>query len=259
MSDPSGDADHDPGRDTTDDLAGRIPGVTDALLHRGVDLDGRTGVDLVDVGLHEPLEVEAGDGEPRADSHEEAGDQVRHRDRRTEQSPEQDERDLVDHRRRDQEGEGHPERHAGFDEADEERHRRAGAERRDHPEQGGPGGACHDVAAGQRPPDPVRRDERAQEAHQRDDPDQQQHDLGQVEEEERERGTEALARIEPQDVGREPLDGRREQDPGDEPGGDASPDHEPERRMDTAQRQRRHPMIAASASRARAMPASSRS
>ena len=58
----------------------------------------------------------------------------------------------------------------------------------------------------------------------RDDADQQQHDLGQVEEEERERGTEALARVEAQDVGREPVDGRREQDPGDEPGGDAGPD-----------------------------------
>ena len=76
--------------------------------------------------------------------------------RRTEEPPQQDERDLVDHRRGDQEGEGHAERHAGLDEADEERHRRAGAERCDHPEQGGPGGARHDVAAGQRAPDPVR-------------------------------------------------------------------------------------------------------
>ena len=87
-----------------------------------------------DVRLHEPLEVKPGDDESRTDGHEEAGDQVGHRDLRTEEAPEQDEGDLVDHRCRDEEGERDPERHAGFDEADEERHRRAGAERGDDPE-----------------------------------------------------------------------------------------------------------------------------
>ena len=54
-------------------------------------------------------------------------------------------------------------------------------------------------------------------------PDEEQHHLGQVEEEERQRGAEAARRVEAEDVGREPVDGRCEQDPGDEPRGDSQP------------------------------------
>ena len=43
---------------------------------------------------------------------------------------------LVDHRRRNQEGEGHPQRYPRLDETDEQGDRRAGAKWRDHSEQG---------------------------------------------------------------------------------------------------------------------------
>ena len=94
-----------------------------------------------------------------------------------------------------------------------------------------------------------------------DDADQQQQHLGQVEQEERDRGAEALARVQAQHVGREPVDRGREQDPGDEPGGDAR-GHAPARTGTWARwtRERRHRRIARSASHAAAsMAASSRS
>ncbi len=53
---------------------------------------------------------------------EQPGRHVDERDARPKQTPQQDERDLVDHRAADEEGEHHPERDAGLDEADEEGH-----------------------------------------------------------------------------------------------------------------------------------------
>ena len=62
--------------------------------------------------------------------------QVDHRHLPAEQAEQQHQRDLVDHRRGDQEREGHAQRHARRHKADEQRHRRAGAERRDDAQAG---------------------------------------------------------------------------------------------------------------------------
>ena len=67
-----------------------------------------------------------GDGEPEAE--------IGERHLPADQPEQKPERDLVDHRRGDQEREGDAERHTGADEADEQRHGRAGAERRDDAE-----------------------------------------------------------------------------------------------------------------------------
>ena len=95
-----GDADDDPGRDPAHELARRAPGVAHPLLHRQAHLDGGPGVDLVDVGLDEALEVQPADDQAGADGDGQPGDQVGDRDGRAEQAPQQHERDLVDHRRR---------------------------------------------------------------------------------------------------------------------------------------------------------------
>ena len=108
-----------------------------------------------------------------------------------------------------------------------------------------------DVAAGQRASHPLGRDEGAQEAHERDDADQEQQHLGQVEEEEGERGAEAARGVEPQDVGHEPVDRGGEQHPGHEPGRDPGRDDEPERRVAAAKRQGRHPSTSLRARRGR--------
>ena len=82
-------------------------------------------MDLVDVGLDVPLEAQPADHQPGANGHDQAGGHVGERDHRAEEPPQQDERDLVDHRRGNEEGEGDAERHARLHEADEQRHRRA--------------------------------------------------------------------------------------------------------------------------------------
>jgi hypothetical protein len=92
--------------------------------------------------------------------------------------------DLVDHRARDQEGEGHSQRDARLDEADEERHRGAGAEGRHRTE-----GDGHPARLPVRPvahegTHPLRREERAQQTHHIDDENQEQEDLGHVHHEE---------------------------------------------------------------------------
>ena len=132
----------------------------------------------------------------------------------------------------DEERERDTERHARLHEADEQRHRGAGAERRDDAEPRGGGRADHDVAAGERPAHPLGGHEGAQEADGGHDAHQEQHHLGQVEQEEGERGAEALAGVEAQHVGREPVDRGRQQDPGDEPRGDAGRHGDPERDVD---------------------------
>ena len=116
-----------------------------------------------------------------------------------------------------------------------------------------------DVAAGQRAAHALGRDEGAQEAHQRDDADEQQQHLGQVEQEEGERGAEAARGVEAQHVGDEPVDGRREQDPGHEPGRDSDRHDQPEGRMDAPRHQGRHPSTSRRAPAASLMAASSRS
>ena len=90
-------------------------------------LEGRLGlddrarrVDLPDVVLDVALEVQPADDEARDDGDRQARRHVRDRDARAKEAPQQDDRDLVDHRRGDEEGERHAERDADLHEADEQ-------------------------------------------------------------------------------------------------------------------------------------------
>ena len=91
--------------------------------------DRAPGADLPDVVLDVALEAQPTDDEPGDDGDGETRGHVGDRDGRAEQAPQENDRDLVDHRRGDEEREGHAERDADLDEADEQWHGRAGAER----------------------------------------------------------------------------------------------------------------------------------
>ena len=66
-----------------------------------------------------------------------AGPHIDQGDLPAEEAPEKHDRNLVHHRRGNEEGECYAERNACFDEPDKERDRRTGAERRDDAEEGG--------------------------------------------------------------------------------------------------------------------------
>ena len=141
--------------------------------------------------------MEAAEDEAGDDREREPGDDVEGRDPVAEEAVEEHDRDLVHERARDQERERHAERHPGRDEADEGRHGAAGAERRRDPERGGGDVADALALAAEQLPGPLQRDEAAQDAHDEDDPDQQQQDLGRVVEEE-------VERLDPARIGGQP-------------------------------------------------------
>ena len=238
------------------------PGVAHPVLERQPHLDRprATRLDLPDVGLDVALEVEAADDQAGHDRDDEAGDHVGEGDAGTEQAPQQHDRDLVDHRRGDEEGERDAERDAGLDEADEQRHRRAGAERRDDAEAGGGHRARQDAAAGERRPDALGRHERAQERDERDDPGQEQQDLGHVVQEEGD-GIAELRALAAARAGR-----RRASSPAGSVMNQAMShattarrDGRPERQVGPADRERRHRRRRWNAASAAAQAASSRS
>jgi hypothetical protein len=83
------------------------------------------------------LEAEAPEDEARRDRDEEPARDVQGGDLPPEDTEQQNERDLVHDRRRDEEREGDAKRDAALDEPDEERHGRARAERGHDPEERG--------------------------------------------------------------------------------------------------------------------------
>jgi hypothetical protein len=128
--------------------------------------------------LQVALHLQLADDEPGDDGHQQPHAQIECRHLPAEQPQEQGERDLVDHGRRDQEGEGHPQGHPGGDEADEERHRRAGAEGGDDPQARGHGIADPEPPPGEQGAGALGGEEGLDHAHDEDDADQQEQDLG---------------------------------------------------------------------------------
>ena len=180
-----GDAGDHVGPHLADDVLDRLPGVVHA--RRPVELLAVLGVahaDLAHPVLDVALHLEATDDPAGDHGDEEPRDEVQRGDLPAEQAVEQHQRDLVDHRRGDQEREGDAERDAGLDEADEQRHGRAAAERRDDAEAGGHHVAGRLAPAVQQGPRALRAEERAHDADAEDDDgEQQQHLDGVVDEE----------------------------------------------------------------------------
>ena len=133
-----------------------------------------------------------------------------------EESEQERERDLVDHRRRDQEREGDAERHARLHEADEQRHRRAGTERRDDAERGRQDVAHALGAAGEQRPRAFGREVGIDHPHDEHDAGEQQQHLRGVVEEELERAAEVAVPIHGQQR-RQHLRQRRQRLKSDEP------------------------------------------
>ena len=98
---------------------------------RRIDL---TGLNLLHPLFEVAFHLQLTDHEPGNDRDQKAHAEVQRRDFPPKQAKEQHQRDLIDHRRRDQEGKGHPQRHAGREETNEKRHGRARAERGYDPE-----------------------------------------------------------------------------------------------------------------------------
>ena len=145
---------------------------------------GLTQVDrahpVLQVALHpQPANHKTGD-----DGDQQPQPQVERRYLPAEESQQQRERHLVDHRRGDEEGECHPQGNPGGEEADEERNRRTGTERGDDAEQRCQGIADSEPAARQERAGARRGEERLHHPHDEDDPDQQEQHLGRVIEEE---------------------------------------------------------------------------
>ena len=99
----------------------------------GRDFDGASA-HVADPFLQPAFEMQPADHPARNDRDAESESQIGQRHLPADQSEQKPERDLVDHRRGNQERESHAQRHAGRDEADEQRHRRAGTERREDAE-----------------------------------------------------------------------------------------------------------------------------
>ena len=152
-----------------------------------------------------PAEHRAGD-----DRDQQAGADVERGDREAEQAVEQDDRDLVHHRARDQERQGHAERDTGGDEADEGGDGAAGAERRHDAEPGGGDVAEPFALAAEQRAGAFDREEAAQDADGEDDPDQQQQDLGRVVEEEVQRVRPARVLRKREDVVEQPVPERQQ-------------------------------------------------
>ncbi len=172
---------------------------------------------------------------------------VQRRDLPAEEAVEQHQRDLVDHRRRDQEREGDAQRDARLDEADEQRHGRAAAERRDDAEARGHHVACRLAPAVQQGARPLRAEERAHEADAEDDDREQHEHLHGVVDEELERGREA-ARAQVEHVVEQPRRDRQpevvDERPRDHPARHARPERQ------AHEQTREHPVRRAAGRRA---------
>ena len=173
-------------------LTAASPGRDALPERRPAVLGGRAlGLDLVDPGLDETLELQAADHPAGRDGDDEPGRNIEEGGLPAEQSEEEDDGDLVDHRRGDQERERHTEGDAGFDEAQEKGDGRARTERRHDPQ-----GAGHDVAgeeglALEEPPGPLGREIGPDDADREDDQDEKHEDLGDLEKKEAQRLREA--------------------------------------------------------------------
>ena len=225
------------------------------ISHRGAPL-ALQGPDVVlDVALH----AQPADDEPADHRDRESGGHVDERDAGSEQPPQQDQGDLVDHRRADEEGERHAERDPGLHEADEERHGGAGAERRHDAERRRRRGAGQASAAGQCGSDAFGREEAADQRHDRDDAEEQQQDLGHIEQEEGDGLAKVRSPLEPERREGQPVRQWRLGEPRHEPGADRSPEHEPEGHPSPRQGDCRHPRSPPSKRAAAWQAASSRS
>ena len=140
--------------------------------------------DLVDERLNVPLQPQPSDHPAGDDRYRQPESDVERRRLPAEEAEEEHDGDLVHHRRRDEEGERHAQRHARLDEADEQRHRRAGAERRHDAESRRRDVADTFPAAAQKPARALRREERPDDAHQEDDAREEEQDLRGIVEEE---------------------------------------------------------------------------
>ncbi len=148
------------------------------------DDDGLAGPHVAHPFLQPAFEMQAADDPAGDDGDGHAENEIDQRHLPADQREQQAERDLVDHRRRDQEGKGHAERHAGRYEADEQRHGRAGAEGREDAER-----RRRDIAEALAPPGQhgagaFGRKEAAHDAHAEDDQRQQHQHFRRVEDEE---------------------------------------------------------------------------
>ena len=218
-----------------------------------------TALEGPDVLLDVPLHPEPPDQEPANDGDGEPGRHVDKGDPGPEEAPQQDQRDLVDHRAADEEGERHPERHPGLDEADEERDRRARAERGHDPEAGSADRPDELPATDEGGADLLGREEAPDERDGRDDAEEEQEDLGHVVDEEGDGLAKVGALLQAQQVEGEPGGKRGGEEPGDEPPDDREQDDQRERQPRVADGQRRHRRSSASASAAFVQAASSRS
>ena len=134
------DAEQDVRPHLADDLFDVAPAGFKALDPAEIQPDGRidvAGLNLLHPVLQMAFHLQLADHEAGNDRHQQAKAQVHRRDFPAEHAEQQDQRDLINHRRSNQEGEGHAERHSGREEADEQRHGRARTERRDDAERRG--------------------------------------------------------------------------------------------------------------------------
>ena len=126
-----GDADDDPDPDAADDVAHRVEPRADAVddartFGRQI---GRAGAHVAHPFLEPAFEMQTADDPAGDDGHRQSEPEIGRGDLPAHKREQEPQRDLVDHRRGDQEREGDAERHAGRHEADEQRHGGARAER----------------------------------------------------------------------------------------------------------------------------------
>ncbi len=150
-----------------------------------------------------PLEFQTADDPACRDGDREARSEVERGDLPAEEAEEQNERHLVDHRRRDEERERDAERHAGRDEPDEQRNGGAGAERSRDAENRRQHVAGSLPASGQESPRPLGREEAPENSDAEHDGGQKEEDLRRLEEEKFDRRAQVTAAREAGHVVRE--------------------------------------------------------
>ena len=220
-----GDSRDDEGPDLADDLPdGSLPRLDPLGPAGDRDLAARRRIrDRPNPGLDPTFEVEPPDHPAGNERDGETGPGVESRHLPAEETEEEREGHLVDHRRRDEEREGDSERNPGADEADEHRHRRAGTERGDDAEERGEDVSDRLPLPGQQAAGPLRREERADHPDGEDHQQEEKENLRDLVEEEGEGGSEGgppphAQQVEDDEVGRrtdDPVEGVPEGEEGD--------------------------------------------
>ncbi len=179
-------ADHDVRPDLADNFLDVVPASLKATYPAhalALELRRRTSQDALYPVFKVTLHLQLADHQAGDDGHDQTQSKVERRHLPAEHAEEQHQRHFIDHRRRNKEGKGHAERHAGREKADEQRHRRAGAERGDDTEARGQHIADPDSLAGKHRPGALGREKSLDDTHHENNASQEQQHLGRVEEE----------------------------------------------------------------------------